>query len=572
MQLLDGLQLARGDSQNADLPSDNVNISDVLDAVVLADPANGAVAVGGGSVEMTQRPPAPQQATVQIVEQPAPKALRFRYECEGRSAGSIPGVNSTSENKTYPTIRINGFRGQATIVVSCVTKDRPHMPHPHNLVGREGCQRGVFTIKAAITPEANEYQFRNLGIQCVKRRDIADALQQRAVLRVDPFRTGFEHRNNPQSIDLNAVRLAFQVFLHEDGGSGRLYSLPPVVSDIIYDKKAMCDLLIMRASHCSGPVAGGTQIILLCEKVTREDTAVVFYQEDDAGNVIWEAPANTVLIHKQVAIVFETPPYTPYERNAYRGQILVRFQLRRISDKLTSNSLEFEYIPPKAPKRKTPMHHLVEYEDSFLNVEQPGIKMEPNRTPPHMYPQPTTSYSEAPAQWAPLEPLPAYGEGWPPQAQYQQYGQASYLRSPHPQPGQPGSPMGPVSPATQAGLMSPMAPTHGGHSPHLSHGGQSPHVVGHGGHSPQQVGPGGPALSPGLQYQQGLVQSPTPSYQMQMAGGEQMDTGPSISALLNQNVAPMPDYDLLSLNSLEQNPENLSDSLKNLSTTDLFRH
>lgn len=43
-------------------------------------------------------------AFVEITEQPASKALRFRYECEGRSAGSIPGVNSTPENKTYPSI------------------------------------------------------------------------------------------------------------------------------------------------------------------------------------------------------------------------------------------------------------------------------------------------------------------------------------------------------------------------------------------------------------------------------------------------------------------------------------
>jgi len=43
---------------------------------------------------------------IKIVEQPASKALRFRYECEGRSAGSIPGVNSTTENKTYPTIQV----------------------------------------------------------------------------------------------------------------------------------------------------------------------------------------------------------------------------------------------------------------------------------------------------------------------------------------------------------------------------------------------------------------------------------------------------------------------------------
>lgn len=63
---------------------------------------------------------------VKITEQPAGKALRFRYECEGRSAGSIPGVNSTPENKTYPTIEIVGYKGRAVVVVSCVTKDPPY--------------------------------------------------------------------------------------------------------------------------------------------------------------------------------------------------------------------------------------------------------------------------------------------------------------------------------------------------------------------------------------------------------------------------------------------------------------
>lgn len=63
---------------------------------------------------------------VRITEQPASKALRFRYECEGRSAGSIPGVSSTQDNKTYPSIEIVGYKGRAVVVVSCVTKDQPY--------------------------------------------------------------------------------------------------------------------------------------------------------------------------------------------------------------------------------------------------------------------------------------------------------------------------------------------------------------------------------------------------------------------------------------------------------------
>ena len=49
---------------------------------------------------------AKKQAYVKITEQPASKGLRFRYECEGRSAGSIPGVSSTTDKKTFPTIQV----------------------------------------------------------------------------------------------------------------------------------------------------------------------------------------------------------------------------------------------------------------------------------------------------------------------------------------------------------------------------------------------------------------------------------------------------------------------------------
>lgn len=43
---------------------------------------------------------------VEIVEQPKSLGTRFRYKCEGRSAGSIPGERSTDSNRTYPTIRV----------------------------------------------------------------------------------------------------------------------------------------------------------------------------------------------------------------------------------------------------------------------------------------------------------------------------------------------------------------------------------------------------------------------------------------------------------------------------------
>jgi hypothetical protein len=56
-------------------------------------------------------PPAePAQASgpyVEIIEQPKQRGMRFRYKCEGRSAGSIPGERSTDTTKTHPTIKVS---------------------------------------------------------------------------------------------------------------------------------------------------------------------------------------------------------------------------------------------------------------------------------------------------------------------------------------------------------------------------------------------------------------------------------------------------------------------------------
>lgn len=60
-------------------------------------------------------------------------------------------------------------------------------PHPHNLVGREGCKKGVCTLE--INTDDMRMVFSNLGIQCVKKRDIEEALRVREEIRVDPFRS-----------------------------------------------------------------------------------------------------------------------------------------------------------------------------------------------------------------------------------------------------------------------------------------------------------------------------------------------------------------------------------------------
>ena len=50
--------------------------------------------------------------------------------------------------------------------------------------------------------------------------------------------------------------------------------------------EARNDLTICRMTECSASVAGGKEILLFCEKVTKDDIEVRFYQEEN-GNVIF---------------------------------------------------------------------------------------------------------------------------------------------------------------------------------------------------------------------------------------------------------------------------------------------
>ena len=50
---------------------------------------------------------------------------------------------------------------------------------------------------------------------------------------------GFAHKDNQQTIDLNCVRLCFQVFLEGTEKGAFTFALRPVVSDPIYDKSKL---------------------------------------------------------------------------------------------------------------------------------------------------------------------------------------------------------------------------------------------------------------------------------------------------------------------------------------------
>ena len=85
------------------------------------------------------------------------------------------------------SLQVQGYKGRAVVVVSCVSVDTPYRPHPHSLIGKEGCKKGVCTLE--IDPLTMTVSFPSLGIQCVKRKEIEAALGLRQQIRVDPFQS-----------------------------------------------------------------------------------------------------------------------------------------------------------------------------------------------------------------------------------------------------------------------------------------------------------------------------------------------------------------------------------------------
>jgi len=239
-------------------------------------------------------------------------------------------------------------------------------------VGRDGCKKGVCTMN--INSEDMTVEFPHLGIQCVRKKDIAEALKLRQEIRVDPFRQGFSHIDSPNSIDLNAVKLCFQVFLENPKTPGKFtVILPPVCSKPIYDAKAKKELQIMDMSDNSAPAEGGKKVIILCEKVSKEDIKVRFFDYNSGWEEWAEFGASGV--HKQYAISLTVPRYSnPHITEPVR----VCVELVKPSDDSRSEEEEFFFTPSPATVRAQP----VKRETVLRNID--NNKMETG-TPKNVY-------------------------------------------------------------------------------------------------------------------------------------------------------------------------------------------
>ncbi|XP_053103008.1 proto-oncogene c-Rel isoform X2 [Hemicordylus capensis] len=278
--------------------------------------------------------------------------MRFRYKCEGRSAGSIPGEHSTDINRTFPSIQILNYVGKVKIRITLVTKNEPYRPHPHRLVGKD-CENGYY--EAEFGPERRILIFQNLGIQCVKKRELKESIISRITKKINPFGVSEEQLLAIEEYDLNVVRLCFQAFLPDEHGHCTR-ALCPIISNPVYDNRApnSAELRICRVNKNCGSVKGGDEIFLLCDKVQKDDIEVRFVMNE------WEAKGvfSQADVHRQVAIVFRTPPF--YEE--ITEPVTVKMQLRRPSDQEVSDPMDFRYLPeekdPYGHKAKKQRHSM----------------------------------------------------------------------------------------------------------------------------------------------------------------------------------------------------------------------
>ncbi|CAF88536.1 unnamed protein product, partial [Tetraodon nigroviridis] len=106
----------------------------------------------------------------------------------------------------------------------------PYKPHPHELVGKD-CKHGYYE---ADLQERRVHSFPNLGIQCVKKKDVSEAITCRLQTGNNPFSIP-EAKVWEEEFDLNSVRLCFQASFTQ--ASGQRLQLAPVVSQPIYDNR-----------------------------------------------------------------------------------------------------------------------------------------------------------------------------------------------------------------------------------------------------------------------------------------------------------------------------------------------
>jgi len=286
---------------------------------------------------------------VRIIEQPAKNKHRFRYKSEGRATGTLLGENSTDDVKTYPKVKIMGYQGPAHLYMSCVDEKSPYRIHPNKLASKGNVYDRV---KIRFDQDNMIATLKNIGIQSITKTQIMESLKEKEEAKVDPFKQGYNM--NPGLIILGKLRLCFEVIL-EHPKIGQVI-LPPIVSQVVKDRKMFGALKIVDISETKATFAGGTKIFLFCTRVQKSDIEIHFQFEDEALTNIVITPDPSE-VHEQYGIKF----ISPVCKNSKNTQVKAKLYLSKPSDGSISPSIDFHFVPKTFPilKKKTDSLKLV---------------------------------------------------------------------------------------------------------------------------------------------------------------------------------------------------------------------
>lgn len=294
-----------------------------------------------------------------ILEQPVDK-FRFRYQSEMHGThGSLMGVNTEKSKKTFPSVELRGFQGEAKIRCSLFQVDpSKRAAHSHHLVIKSGEIDLIDPHDIDVNAETGYVaMFQGMGIIHTAKKNIAEELckkikRQRAVEMNREISLREEHQLQKEAVEmaktmnLNQVCLCFQAF-QVDPVSGMWQQLcEPVYSNAINNMKSALtgELKICRLSSTAGNVEGGEEVFMFVEKVCKNNIKIRFYELDEFDQEIWQdwGTFSEADVHHQYAIAFKTPPY---RNKDITEPAEVLMQLFRPRDKCQSEPVPFKYKP-----------------------------------------------------------------------------------------------------------------------------------------------------------------------------------------------------------------------------------
>ncbi|XP_053673368.1 nuclear factor NF-kappa-B p105 subunit-like [Anopheles nili] len=303
-----------------------------------------------------------------ILEQPVDK-FRFRYQSEMHGThGSLMGIHTEKAKKTFPTVELRGYVGEAKVRCSLYQVDpQRRAPHSHHLVIKSGELDLIDPHDLDVGGPSGESSasggggyvatFQGMGIIHTAKKFIGEELYKKlrkhrlCELNREPTEREEQQMQKEaavmaRSMNLNQVCLCFQAYRVEPATGRWLPLCEPVYSNAINNMKSALtgELKICRLSTAISGVEGGEEVFMFVEKVCKNNIKIRFFELDEYDQEVWQDMAvfSEADVHHQYAIAFKTPPY---RNKDIVEPVEVYMQLYRPRDRCQSEPVTFKYKP-----------------------------------------------------------------------------------------------------------------------------------------------------------------------------------------------------------------------------------